>query len=520
MGCPGAAIAIQAWAFALPVVRCPFFPYTAQVPRVSHTHFRHSGRAARAGAKEVGISMSTTSTPERKPLNRGQWFVLAAAFLGWMFDGVEIGLFPLVGRPALQDLLGITDDKTIAFYFSSIIACFLVGAAIGGVSLGWLGDKIGRVRGLVICMVMYSLFTGACYFAPAGFFGAVWLGVCIFLAALGMGGEWSLAVALVMECWPERHRSKLAGIIGAACNVGLLFIAVVALTRQVTPSDWRWMMLVGASPAILALLIIFFVPESERWKAAAKKGGRSPILEIFAPGIRSKTLMAMVIAGVPLIGTWGAVSGYIPSWAEQIKQVQVAKTLLPAERAEELKVGMTRDQQSAVLKGLLTQEDLGKVRNDASHAKALAQIMMGLGAIISCIAASIIGGMFGRRPVYFVLCLLSLLSCAYFFRYVTAFDTWFLFVSFAVGGITAAFYGWLPLYLPELFPTRIRATGQGLSFNFGRILAAIGTLCMGGFVGLFGGDYGRAMGSITLIYIVGMIIVWFAPETKGKPLPE
>jgi MFS family permease len=453
-------------------------------------------------------------------LTRGQWLVLAAAFLGWMFDGVEIGLFPLVGRPALQDLLGITDDKTIAVYFSSIIACFLVGAAIGGVSLGWLGDKIGRVRGLVICMLMYSVFTGACYFAPIGPLGAVWLGACIFMAALGMGGEWSLAVALVMECWPERHRSKLAGIIGAACNVGLLFIAVVALTRQVTVSDWRWMMLVGASPAILALLIIFFVPESERWKAAAKKGGRSPIIAIFAPGIRSKTLLAMVLSGVPLIGTWGAVSGYIPAWAEQLKQAQVAKALLPAENAAQLKSGMTRDQQSALVKELLPKENWDKVRGDASRAKALSQIVMGLGAIIACIAASIIGGMFGRRPVYFALCLLSLFSCAYFFRYLTEFDTWFLFIAFVVGGITASFYGWLPLYLPELFPTRIRATGQGLSFNFGRILAAIGTLCMGGFVGLFGGDYGRAMGAITLIYIVGMVVVWFAPETKGKPLPD
>jgi MFS transporter, SHS family, sialic acid transporter len=116
--------------------------------------------------------------------------------------------------------------------------------------------------------------------------------------------------------------------------------------------------------------------------------------------------------------------------------------------------------------------------------------------------------------------LLSLLSSSYLFRFLTVFDLWFMFVALIVGGITASFYGWLPLYLPELFPTRIRATGQGLSFNFGRILAAAGTLCLGQFFALFGNDYGRAMGTVVLIYLVGMALIWIAPETKGKPLPD
>ena len=119
-----------------------------------------------------------------------------------MFDGVEIGLFPLVARPAMRDLLPNLDEASIATWISYVIACFLMGAAIGGVSMGWVGDKIGAVRGMVICMLMYSLFTGACYFATA----PGQLALFLFLAALGMGGEWSLAVALVMECWPERHR--------------------------------------------------------------------------------------------------------------------------------------------------------------------------------------------------------------------------------------------------------------------------------------------------------------------------
>jgi MFS family permease len=453
---------------------------------------------------------------EKAGLSRGQWFVLAAAFLGWMFDGVEIGLFPLVARPALRDLLPNLDEGTIASWISVIIACFLMGAAIGGVSMGWVGDKIGRVRGMVICMLMYSLFTGACYFATA----PGQLALFLFLAALGMGGEWSLAVALVMECWPERHRSKLAGIIGAAANFGFLFIAVVALTRQVTVDDWRWMMLVGASPAVLALLIVFFVPESERWKAAAKKGGRSPIIEIFRPGLLSKTVLAMAFSGIPLIGTWAAVSGYIPTWADQLKQQQMGEKLLSQENKEKYQASKDPKERTAVLKAALTPEQWSEIGGKSASAKASVQVVMAIGAIIGCMLASTIGGIWGRRPAYFGLCVLSFLSCAYLFRCLNVFDWWFMFVAWIVGGITAAFYGWLPLYLPELFPTRVRATGQGLSFNFGRILAAGGTLCMGQFVALFGHDYGRAMGTVTLIYLLGMVLIWFAPETKGTPLPE
>jgi MFS transporter, SHS family, sialic acid transporter len=451
-----------------------------------------------------------------KRLTTAQWLVLAAAFLGWMFDGVEIGLFPLVGRVALQDLLKATSEKQVMDWMSAITACFLIGAAIGGVSLGWLGDKIGRVRGMVVCMLMYSIFTGLCYFATAP-----WqIGVCIFVAALGMGGEWSLAVALVVECWPERHRPKLAGIIGAACNVGLLFIAVVALTRQVTPSDWRWMMLVGASPAVLALLIIFFVPESERWKASAAKGGKSPIVAIFGPGVWKKTLLAAVISGIPLVGTWAAVSAYIPTWVDDMSQSQTAKTLLPNDKLATYESTKDRQAKRDLLKSSLSSEQWNEVRAKTGHNKALVQLLMGIGAIIGCLTASTIGGMYGRRPVYFSICLLSFLSASYLFRFLTEFDAWFMFVVFVVGGITAAFYGWLPLYLPELFPTRIRATGQGLSFNFGRVLAAVGTLSLGQFFALFGNDYGRAMGAVALVYLLGMVVIWFAPETKGQPLPD
>ncbi|MGH8525210.1 MAG: MFS transporter [Gammaproteobacteria bacterium] len=119
-----------------------------------------------------------------------------------------------------------------------------------------------------------------------------------------------------------------------------------------------------------------------------------------------------------------------------------------------------------------------------------------------------------------MLCLTSLITCGYLFRYVGEYGTLFLVMVGLVGATTASFYGWLPLYLPELFPTRVRATGQGIAFNFGRILAAVGALQMAQFMQFYNGSYAKAGAVVTLIYIVGLFLIWLAPETKGRPLPE
>jgi MFS family permease len=433
---------------------------------------------------------------ESKRLGKDQWLVLVAAFLGWGFDGLEQGLFPVVARPALQDLMHVTDDALVGQWNGYIMAAFLIGAASGGLVFGWMGDRIGRVRSMAISIVFYSLFTGCGYIV-----NAPWqLGVFRFFAALGMGGEWALGVALVMESWPEKLRPLMAGVIGAASNVGFLLIALVAVFYQVRVDSWRWMMLAGAAPAILGLLVILFIPESQRWKESVKKGLGKPIREIFSRSLRKSTLLAIAFASIPLIGTWAAVSGWIPLWADQLAGKQIP------------------------------------------HAKGWAQVMIAIGAIVGCVGAPLIGGRFGRRPAYFGLCALSLLICAHLFGALSilpaawqqASPDWcvflfgglkqynlrFLITCLFAGLFTAAFYGWLPLYLPELFPTRVRATGQGLSYNSGRIFAAAGALQMGQLMRFFEGDYPRAGATITLIYVLGLVLIWFAPETKGKPLPD
>jgi len=298
-----------------------------------------------------------------------------------------------------------------------------------------------------------------------------------FIASMGMGGQWSLGVALVVESWPGIARPILAGVIGAAANVGFLLISTLGYLIPVTPDSWRWIMVAGASPAVLVFFIAIFVPESERWKAAVRTRTVSPIKEIFAPALRSKTLIAIALSAIPLLGTWGSVQ-WVPYWVD--------KTLAPGDPS----------------------------------AKSLAQIYSSIGAITGCLIAPVLGGRWGRRPVYFGMCLISLVMCLYMFLVLKSFDWWFLATLTVTGGITASFYGWLPLYLPELFPTRVRATGQGLSFNFGRILAAVGVILGSGQIAAFFGGYEFAGAIISLVYIFGLVAIWQAPETKGQPLPE
>src|SRR5258708_2615231 len=209
------------------------------------------------------------------PVRRGQWLTLLAAFLGWMFDGLEMGIFPIVARPALQQM-GITNDADIGKWMGNVTALFLLGAAAGGLVFGWLGDRVGRVRAMSLSILTYSVFSGCCYFATAPWH----LGVLRFVSALGMGGEWSLGVALVMECWPERHRPWLAAAIGAASNVGFALIALLGRFIPITGESWRWVMLVGAAPALLTFFIRLFVPESQRWKDSVTAEIPRPLKEI------------------------------------------------------------------------------------------------------------------------------------------------------------------------------------------------------------------------------------------------
>lgn len=422
------------------------------------------------------MTASNPAVPAADADRRRLAMTLTAALLGWMFDGMEMGIFPLVARPALQhmqEVSAVVDESFVQRWMGIVTAAFLFGAAAGGLVFGWLGDRIGRVRAMTASILSYSVFTGLCYFAAAPWH----LAVLRFVAALGMGGEWALGVALVMESWPGNRRPLLAGLIGAAANLGYCLIAVLAVVIPITPTSWRWVMMVGAAPAALTFFIRIFVPESERWKASVGTRVTHPVREVLAPPLLRRTLLAIAFASIPLVVTWGIVQ-WIPLWADQ---------LTGGKRPE---------------------------------VKAYIQLSQSGGAILGSLLAPILGIWFGRRILYTCMCGAALVVCSVLFRGVHDYGSLFLFLVFLVGGTTASFYGWLPLYLPELFPTRARATGQGLAFNFGRILAALGAWQMPTLMAWFDRSYPKAGATLVLIYLVGMALVWAAPETKDQPLPE
>jgi hypothetical protein len=235
-------------------------------------------------------------------------------------------------------------------------------------------------------------------------------------------------------------------------------------------------MLVSTAPALLTILIRLFVPESERWRQAAAAAPPARVREIVAPGLRARTLLGAGLAGVVLIGTWATVQN-LPSWADRLS-------------------------------------------GSAPHARVHTQIASGAGASIGCIAAALLAAGIGRRLGYAVLCVASLAVAGWLFRGGLEYGGVFLLACGLLGVATGGFYGWLPLYLPELFPTRLRATGQGTCYNAGRVLAAGGALAGGWLLDRFGEDYARMGAIMSLVYVFGLVLIRFAPETRGRPLPE
>ena len=510
---------------------------------------------------------------------------LLAALLGWLFDGAEMGIFSMVGRSAVQDMLGIDGQPTVAentqigFLFGIIIAVFLVGAATGGVLFGWLGDRIGRVRAMSLSVLTYAIFTGLCglsadihipmteWIIPAP---AV-LGILRFIASLGMGGEWALGVALVMEVWPNKSRALMAGLIGAAANAGYMVVGFVGLglnafLEQDAPAalgalglssetiailtahrGWRLMMMLGTLPAVLTFFFRIFVPESHKWEEQKAKGGTSHWATVDLLGVAVGALGPgligylwsdaqrpgwMLIAGT-LAGLAIAVVGYtfpvvrflnraLAGHANASAWPTVGRMLLGASLAAVALLGTWGSTQWAP-------SWAAKLTNNQQNSREWTLIVLSVGAIVGTLLAAMAGDWLGRRFAYCVLCATSLVAVLAFYQQHSEYNTSFLIWAFIMGATTASFYGWLPLYLPELFATRVRATGQGFAFNFGRIVAAIGTLQMSALFPLFENDKTLAgvkggepvaCSYMSAVYLVGLVLIWFAPETKGKELPE
>lgn len=439
------------------------------------------------------MSSSSESDPRSQAISSGMQMTLVAGFLGWMMDGYEQAIFPLLASPALKSMVPAdlvaagpaAVNGWVGGWMGWITAAFLFGAALGGAAFGWLGDRIGRVRAMSYSILFYSIFSGVCYFAQDPMH-LVW---ARFFAALGMGGEWALGVALVMEAWPERHRSKMAAAIGMAANLGMVLVGCVAIAYPASADSWRIHFLIGASPAIITLLIRFFVPESEKWKRATEKDAPgsqgSKIGEVFGPEFRRSTLGGILMVSVVFVGTWGAVQ-WIPLWITELAGPAVPQ------------------------------------------AKAYAMVIVSLGACVGTVLAPLALARLPRRLGYQGLCVLACASTAWIYRTPASWDGQLLFAVFPaylalkifVLGMTAtAFFGFMPLYLPELFPTRVRATGQGICYNTGRLVAIPFVLLSGKLVETLGG-YQHAAAAITLVYLAGLGIAYLGRETSGQALQD
>jgi len=403
--------------------------------------------------------------------------VLFAAFSGLLFDGIELGLMPIASGSVTESLLGDRfTDALAGVWFARFTASLMLGAAVGGIVFGALGDRIGRTRAMGVSILFYSLFSGMGWLV-----GSVeQMLVLRFFVGLGVGGMWPNGVALVSECWPNVSRPMVAGIVGAGLNTGILLLSQIARIWHITPDSWRWLFGWSAVPGLLGVVALCFVPESPRWLSARASDTQrtvTPVRDLFHSPLLRLTVLGIVLGSIPMIGAWAASKWMIP-WADKI-----GGTAQPGY-------------------------------------KALTQGYWALGAVLGSFFGAQLAGLLGRRLSYFLISLGSTALTSGLFLFTAPLEAAFLPTVFAQGFIATLFFGWLPLYLPELFPTKVRATGSGIAYNTGRFATAGGVFVAGMLVVWFGGDIAKVGAAMSLIYSLGMLVIWFAPETSNKDLPD
>lgn len=408
-----------------------------------------------------------------RPGQRG--FVLMIAFLGLVGAGFQLGLMPLAALSVSREMLGDRFAPGLAGdWFARYTAALMLGAAVGGILLGSLGDRIGRARATGVCILCYSLFGAAGAWAQSQ---EQLLGLRV-LAGLGVGGMWPNGVALVSECWSSATRPMVAGVIGTGLNVGILCVSQLGRMRAVTADSWRWLVELGAGAAVVGVVALFLLPESPRWLAT--RGGKAgppsaPLRELFGPGLFRITVVGTLLGAIPLVGAWAAGKWMIP-WADAVGG-----------------------------------------RTEAGY-KALTQGWWAAGAIFGSFFGSHLAHWLGRRTAYFLISLGSVTLTCGIFVVSQPLAPSFLPLVFAQGLVTTLFFGWLPLCLPELFPTRVRATGTGIAYNTGRFASAAGALGAGALMAWSGGDYAKVGMISGLVYAFGMVVIWFAPDTSKRSL--
>jgi MFS family permease len=432
--------------------------------------------------------MNELSEPEGRwyqGITRYQWLVFAIACLGWIFDVFESQVFAVFKSPAMADLLGVAEtDSAVDWFGNAGFASFLIGGAAGGLLFGILADRIGRRRTMVWSILMYSGFTGLHYFAQ----GPWQIVILRFFVAMGVAGEWAVAVSLVSEVFPKRARAMAGGVFHASSVLGAVLAAWTGMLLD-KATDWRPAFLVGLLPGLLVVWVLISLKESEKWTAASsgepddtqpsRKGGS--LVELLGPGPwRSRALIGLGLASVGLGTYWG-----IYAWGPELVSEVLGDTVSDEERRSAASFAYLIMNFTGGLAGLLLFAPITMLTN-----RRTAFAIYHVGALIVA-------------PLTFLACqeywhTMVLLPCTAFF----------------VVGMHAGY----AIYFPELFPTRLRATGSSFCFNVGRFVAALMLLVRGQLRDLLGLRW--AVTAMASLFLVGLFLLLFAPETKDVELPE
>lgn len=417
-------------------------------------------------------------------LNRYHYLVLAIAAMGWMFDTMDQWLYVWARQSAVAELLKAETTDPIVKQASGIVqTIFLIGWATGGFLFGILGDRLGRARTMAITIAMYAGFTGL-----SGLSQDIYqFGLLRFLTGLGVGGEFAAGAALVAEVFPDRARSTALAIMQSCSAIGNL--AAAGMNFFVMPElGWRWMFFIGAGPAILLVLIRLFIKEPSAWQAAKDAAEREKqkvgsLIELLRDQAwRHSAFVGLGLTTVAVIGFWG-----ISTWTPDL------------------------------MRSVLNPDKLPELTKQTERLSSIGGMAQQAGAFFGPFAFAFVAARWGRRPAFGMSFLLCLVVAPATFYLTTSFATAMIWLPL-LGFSMLTIFGGLAIYLPELFPTRLRATGIGLCYNGGRYLAAAGPWLFGGLSGAYG--FQSAAMLVSSVFVGGLAVAIVARETKGRPLPE
>jgi MFS family permease len=429
--------------------------------------------------------LGTDNRPWYSGITRYQWLILVIACLGWIFDVYEGQIFNLTRGDMLNDLLA-SDYPDVAArkiqvdkWGDWLLGAFLLGGTAGGLLFGSLADRYGRRPIMIATILTYSAFSGLTYFVTD-----LWqVAVLRFFVAMGVGGEWAVAAALVAEVFPKHARTHASGIFHASSVVGTWGAAIAGMA---VGAQWRYAYLIGILPALLVLWVRATVKEPEGWKKAkgdTKKRAGS-YLDLFGdPRWRKHALLGMALAAV----------GLASFWAVGVATQGLAKDMLTAS-------GVTPDAAG-------------------QKAKFAYGIVQTAGAGVGLLAFGPICARWGRRRAFIFghigAFLIVPITC-----YLPQNYNQLLFILPVFGFFTLCMHAGYAVYFPELFPNHLRATGTSFCFNVGRIIAAPMLILSGMVKAIPGLDIREALCILATTFLLGLLVIAFLPETKGQELPE